>query len=150
YLTYFKDNHFHVYDTRSGTHKNVTELIPHPVWNLRDDRPGIKGPFGFGGWLKGDAAFLVYDEYDVWRVSPDGGMPRKLTSGRDGQSIYRMRRVDFEDPFLGPAKPIMLTITNDYDRQTGYAQLDLRGKVTTLVFEPMSIGRLSKAKNPDM
>src|SRR5690606_26275516 len=84
YLTYFKDNHFHVYDTRSGTHKNVTELIPHPVWNLRDDRPGIKGPFGFGGWLKGDAAFLVYDEYDVWRVSPDGSMPRKLTSGRDG------------------------------------------------------------------
>ncbi len=150
YLTYFKDNHYYVYDTRNRTHTNVSELIPHPVWNTRDDRPGIIGPFGFGGWLKGDVAFLVYDEYDVWRIQPDGSVPRKLTSGRNDQIIYRVQRLDFEDPFIDPAKPIMLTMTNDYDRKTGYAQLDTRGNVSTLIFEPMSIGRLSKAKNAEM
>jgi len=150
YMLYFKNNQFYVVDTQSGSHTNVTENLGVPVYNVRDDRPGIKGPAGFAGWLKGDVGFLIYDEYDVWRLQPDGRNPRKLTNGRENQIIYRVSRVDFEDPFIDPAKPIMLSMTGDNDRQSGYAQLDTRGNVTTLIYEPMNIGRLAKAKNTDM
>src|SRR5690606_37956833 len=63
--------------------------------------------------------------------------------------IYRVTRLDFEDPFIDPAKNIMLTMTGDNDRKTGYAQIDPKGKLSTLVYESMGVGRLAKAKNAD-
>lgn len=149
YITYFKDNHHYVYDTKSGKHTNVTQNLPHPVYNVRDDRPGIIGPAGFAGWIKGDEAFLIYDEYDVWRIDAEGRSPRKLTAGREEQIIYRVQRLNFDDPYIDASKPIMLTMTGDNDRRSGYAQLDPKGTVKTLIFEPMNVGRLVKAKNID-
>ena len=42
------------------------------------------------GWIKGDKEILLYDEYNVWAVKPDGTGARKLTEGEKDETMYRV------------------------------------------------------------
>jgi len=146
YVHYFKDLQHYVYDTRTQKTSHLSANIPQPVHNVRDDRPGVKGPAAPMYWLKGDARMLIHDEFDVWSVLPDGSSPRRLTQGREQKIIYRIVRLSMEEPWLDPAEPLMLSMTGDNDIQSGYASLDLRsGQLRTEIYQPKSIGRLAKA-----
>nr|MDP9107029.1 hypothetical protein [Candidatus Eremiobacteraeota bacterium] len=65
-----------------------------------DDHPAAPPPYGFGGWMTDDLALLIYDRYDVWTASPDGGSPVSLTrgAGRAAQRIYRALRPRTDEP----------------------------------------------------
>jgi dipeptidyl aminopeptidase/acylaminoacyl peptidase len=146
YVHYFKDLKHYLYDTRTQKTVYLSANIPQPVHNVRDDRPGVIGPAAPSYWLKGDARVLLHDEFDVWSVLPDGSSPRRLTQGREQKIIYRIVRLNLEEPALDPAELVMLSMTGDHDMQSGYASLDLRtGQVRTELFEPKSISRLTKA-----
>ena len=53
-----------------------------------DDHPTRPDPYGMAGWLEGDSAVLLYDKYDIWKVSPDGSATRQ-TFGREKELTYR-------------------------------------------------------------
>jgi hypothetical protein len=83
YLLYFKGDQYWTYDIRSGKATNITATIK-AVWIDPDyDTPVRvqKPPSGVGGWLKDDAAVLLYDQHDIWRVAPDGSGGVRLTRG---------------------------------------------------------------------
>ena len=77
HLLYFRDNHFWAYEIDTDTHRNLTAGLPASFVDHDYDTPvrSQQPPLGVGGWLADDKAVLLYDEYDVWAVRPDGGAP---------------------------------------------------------------------------
>ncbi len=146
YLAYFKDKHWWSYSMATGQSINLTQNINTNFWNTRDDHPGIRPAVGFGGWLKGDKEMLLYDEYNIWAVKPDGKAARKITDGEKEEIMFRINRVDFEELFIDDSKTIYLSAYGDKTKKFGYFKLE-NGKVEKLIFEDMSIGRLVKAKD---
>ena len=97
-----------------------------------DDHPAPPPPYGSGGWTPGDAAVLVYDRYDVWRASPDGGSTVPLTrgAGRAAQRVYRVVRPHTDEPesaFVAD-RPVfgrepLLSVLDDRTKARGFATL---------------------------
>jgi dipeptidyl aminopeptidase/acylaminoacyl peptidase len=98
-----------------------------------DDHPAPPPPYGAGGWTPGDRGVLIYDRYDVWLASPDGGAPVALThgAGRAAQRIYRVVRPRTDEPdnafvagrpVFGRA-PYLLSVVDDRTKASGFATL---------------------------
>jgi dipeptidyl aminopeptidase/acylaminoacyl peptidase len=145
WLTYFKDKHWWSYNIATGQNINLTENIKTDFWNVRDDHPASRPAVGMGGWIKDDKEILLYDEYNIWAVKPDGKGARKLTEGEKDETVFRVTRLDFEDPFLDDNKPIFFSAYGDKTKRFGYYKYE-KGKVEKLIFEDAQIGRLVKAK----
>ncbi len=146
WLAYFKDKHWWSYNIATGQNINLTQNIKTDFWNTRDDHPASRPAVGYAGWLKGDKEILLYDEYNVWAVKPDGKGARKITDGEKEEIVYRVTRLDFEDPFIDDSKPIYLTTYGDKTKKTGYAKYE-KGRVDNLIFEDAQVSRLIKAKD---
>lgn len=148
YLLYFKDKKWFAYNIATATTADLTGTIKSDFWNTRDDHPAIKPPFGNGGWIKGDKEVLLYDEYDIWAVKPDGKSSRRLTNGSNQKIVFRVNRVDYEYPYLDDSKPLFFSAYGDTSKYFGYYKYD-KGKVSPLIFENKAINRLAKAKDAD-
>ncbi len=146
YLYYFKDKNWWTYQISTQKNTNITQSIQINFWDTRDDHTASKPAVGLGGWTKNDKEMLVYDEYNIWAIMPDGSSSRKLTVGETDETMYRIVRLDFEDPFIDDTKPIYISAYGDKTKNFGYAKLE-NGKVESLIFENKMINRLSKAKD---
>ncbi len=150
YILYFKDKNWWLYDIYQARHMNMTEKVPAEFTNINDDSPKeVKPPFGFTGWMKDDKAFLVNDEYDVWKIPTDGSQPVRLTEGREQKIVHRFTRIDTEDNFINPALDMYFTTFGDIDKKRGYFRIPVKGKSGLLIHEDRAISGLSKAKNSD-
>lgn len=146
YLYYFRDKHWWTYEIATGRNINITQNIKADFQDLRDDHPATRPPVGMGGWIKGDKEILLYDEYNIWAVQPDGSGGRKLTQGEKEEILFRIYRVDFEEPYLDDSKPIYLSAYGDKTKKYGYYKYE-NVSTTKLIFEELSISRLTKAKD---
>jgi len=81
FLIYFKDKNWFTYNISTEQNTNITASIKSSFWNTKDDHPATKPPFGIEGWIKGDKEVLLYDEYNIWAIAPDGSSARKITEG---------------------------------------------------------------------
>lgn len=92
-----------VMDLRTRAVRNVSQAVPFPVHDELDDRPDHPPAYGSAGWLKGDAAFLIYDRFDIWAVDPAGVRPpRNLTEGVGRAQQIQFRYVNPERGGGGP------------------------------------------------
>jgi dipeptidyl aminopeptidase/acylaminoacyl peptidase len=145
YLYYFKEKNWWIYTIATDQNTNITAGIKSDFWNTRDDHTATKPPFGMGGWIKGDKEILLYDEYNIWAVKPDGKGARKLTNGENEEIMFRIVRTDFEEPFIDDAAAIYLSAYGDKTKKSGYYKLE-KGKTEKLIFEDLMMNRLFKAK----
>ena len=146
WLAYFKDNHWWSYNVATGENLNLTQNIKTDFWNVRDDHPASRPAVGNGGWIKGDKEILLYDEYNVWAVKPDGKGARKLTEGEKAETVFRISRMDFEDAFIDDSKPVYLSTYGDKTKKTGLYKYE-KGKTNELLMEDAQLGRMQKAKD---
>lgn len=146
YLLYFRQGDWHSYDIREGRHVNLTEDLD-PRFNNFNRVTGreFDPPFGSGQWAEGDEWVLIYDEFDVHRLAPDGGHAERLTEGRDREVRYRQQRLDWEDEALDPGEPFYLSMFGEPTKERGYARVAPDGAVQTLIYQPAMITRLGKA-----
>lgn len=146
YLYYFRDKHWWVYEIATSRNINITQNIKADFQDLRDDHPATRPPVGVGGWIKGDKEILLYDEYNVWAVKPDGSGGRKLTQGEKDEIMFRVYRVDFEETYLDDSKALYFSAYGDKSKKYGYYKYE-NGNTEKLIFEDLSISRLTKAKD---
>lgn len=90
YLTYVKDLHWWVYDIGKGIHTDLTSQLKIPFHKLDFDWAGEIPMYGNPGWTVNDQSMLVYDQYDIWEISPDGQQQKRLTHGRENETIFRL------------------------------------------------------------
>lgn len=156
YLMWLKDDQYYAYDTESGTTTNLSADIPTSVVDQDNDLTiDQKPPFGTAGWTDEDRAVLIYDEYDVWRVTPDGAETERLTHGRPDSVRYRYTDLTDEEPgapdSIPTDAPIYWDLYNEWTEEHGYARSDDLGAAPErLIWQPRSIGWLMRADDADV
>lgn len=90
YLTYFKDANWWVYDMAKESHTNLTKKLSTYFYNKDYDRPSEGAPYGNPGWTVDDSTLFLYDQYDIWELTPDGSSAIRLTNGRENQIKFRI------------------------------------------------------------
>ena len=156
YLLWLEDDQYYAYDTQEGTTTNIsadipTSLVDQDVDLTIDQKP----PFGTAGWTAEDQSVLIYDEYDVWRVTPDGAEAERLTNGRPDSVQYRYTDLTDEDPgepdVIPGDAPIYWDLYNEWTEEHGYARSDDLGDAPErLLWQPKSIGWLMRADDADV
>ncbi|MCI9844567.1 prolyl oligopeptidase family serine peptidase [Flavobacterium pectinovorum] len=95
YIAYFKDDHWWVYNIKAKSHTNITAITKGnfcgKVYKLV-----TSSPYGNPGWTTDDAEILLYDQYDLWAIKPDGSSFRRLTHGRESAIQYRIADIPFK------------------------------------------------------
>lgn len=89
YIAYFKDKNWWSYNIKTNIHTCVTKSIDAAFNKSLSDRLDDHRAYGFGGWTtKGQ--MMVYDQFDIWLISPDGRKNQKLTTGENTGIRHRI------------------------------------------------------------
>ncbi|MBZ4040937.1 MULTISPECIES: alpha/beta hydrolase family protein [Flavobacterium] len=89
FITYFKEENWWVYDVLLQTHTNLTAKIGVKFMS-KNQTLVPESTCGSPGWSINDKEILIYDEFDIWAVAPDGNNFRRLTRGRESKIIFRI------------------------------------------------------------
>ncbi len=83
YLSYYDQatRAWFSYRVADGKTIDLTSKLPVKFHREDWDSPSEPGAHGSAGWTDGDKALLLYDEYDIWEVKPDGSGARNVTQG---------------------------------------------------------------------
>ncbi len=132
---------------------NLTKDLKVAFYDEEDDHPTLPYPYGFGGFdAKGDA--LIYDQFDVWKVSFTGKeKPKNITkNGRKNNVEYRTQRLDPEQKNNASYTRNGLLITS-FDKTTkasGFYVLN-KGKLEEkIIAKDFVITRYQKARDVDV
>jgi dipeptidyl aminopeptidase/acylaminoacyl peptidase len=163
YVLAFKDKKWWSMGTGDGKMTDLTGGIVGPAnkkpvafYNEEHDTPDEPGSYGSAGWTKDSKSALIYDEFDVWSVAPDGSASRKLTNGRASKLQFRVVRLDAPDPEedrgIDPAKPLLFRVEDVETRETGFYSLASfsGGEPQKLLMGPRNYRALGKAKDADV
>ncbi len=163
YVLFLQDGHFWTVNVATKAVVNITASAPVSFINEESDQTGpAKPPFGTAVWAKDDAAILLYDKYDLWRVAPNGSGAARLTNGAAEQIRCRLVRLDqaggrreYGPPpvpteGLDLGKPVYLSLFGEWTKKSGYARLLPGGEITRLLWLDRSISGLAKAKNAEV
>jgi dipeptidyl aminopeptidase/acylaminoacyl peptidase len=149
YLLYLENDQFWAYDVTTREATNITKNIKTSFVNHESDATvQQKPPFGVAGWTKNDAEVILYDKFDLWRVSPDGARATRLTDGAAEQVRHRYVRLDPDEESIDLEKPVYLSQFGIWSKKSGYALLRPGAAAPErLVWADKSIERLAKASD---
>ena len=155
YLCYAKDRHWWVYDIQKKTSLNLTSTSEVSFFEEDTDRPEEDEPYGIGGWTN-NGEIILYDKYDLWKISLDGKVKMRLTNGREQKKIYRARTFGSsvsdgsperrKDP-LDLKEGFLLTTANKETSEEGLSYWNSKSGIKDLVWGNKKILVTKKAKN---
>lgn len=142
-------------DTQTGTSTDLTGGMSVPFHDVLDDHPDALRPYGAAGWTEGDAAFVVYDEFDVWAIDPAGARaPRNLTEGRGRATDTRFRIIDLDadDPFVPSGEDVLLSAFHATTKASGVYRdrFDRERPPEVLITGDARFAGVTKAKDADV
>jgi dipeptidyl aminopeptidase/acylaminoacyl peptidase/peroxiredoxin len=123
YLLWFGDDYqWWALDTATGERRDLTSGIGLPFHRHDDDHPAPDSPYGSAGWTTDDAAVLLYDEFDVWQVSPATGQAVCVTDGLGRQQRLRLRLQSLprDDDSLWLPRELLLSAVHVDTMQSGF------------------------------
>lgn len=91
YFAYFKDGSWWIYNFQKDSHKNITAGIKSN-FTAKELSLVPESICGSPGWTQNDKEILLYDQFDVWVVSPEGNSFKRLTKGRESDIIFRIAK----------------------------------------------------------
>ncbi len=150
FLVYYRNGNWSLVETASGEVRKLTHGLPVPFSNEDWDYPADVPGYGVAGWMKGSEAVLIYDKYDIWQFSTDGGEPVCLTGqlGRDEKLRFRVRKLDREKEYLEPGERLVLSAYHDLEKYTAVYSMKVGRKgVKRLADGPKKYSVLAKAKD---
>ena len=152
YLVWLADDHYWSYDTATGERVCLTDGLGTSFVDLEDDHTvDQKPPHGTGGWLAGDAAILLHDEHDIWRVAPDGSGGERVTWGADDNVQHRRVRLDLDEDAIDPEAPQFFSLYDDWGERFGIGRAPrLGGEIERLVWDEARFGGLQKAEDAEV
>ncbi|TPG63803.1 prolyl oligopeptidase family serine peptidase [Hymenobacter nivis] len=138
--------------TRKTT--NLTAKTGVAMADEENDSPDDAQPYGIAAWAKDDAALLVHDRYDLWKIDPKTGAATNFTGGlgRRGKLIFRYRMAAEKQKFVEPKEDLMLLVQDETTKQWGYYKKNLAsaGAPQRLALGPYGYSPLMQAKNADV
>jgi dipeptidyl aminopeptidase/acylaminoacyl peptidase len=155
YLLYFDegDGNWFSYRIADGTKTNLTARLPVKFYDEGHDTPDLPGSLGTAGWTDGDKAVLLYDEFDIWEIRPDGSGARMITNGegRKQHLQFRYRPLDTERKTVPTNQPLLLSTVDDETKATGFYRVAYSGGAPEkIMMIDKRVGVPVKAKNADV
>lgn len=153
YLLFYDGKDWNTLSVPEGRKTNLTAGLGVKFWREDHDTPNTPFPYGSAGWTKDDKFVLLYDQYDIWQVAPDGSGAKNLTDGlgRREKIEFRYVRLDPEERGIDPSKPLLLRAENDWTKDTGFYRDRINGGLPEkLIMAPKSLGNPVKAKDADV
>ncbi|MEM8527483.1 MAG: prolyl oligopeptidase family serine peptidase [Bacteroidota bacterium] len=130
------DSAWFAYEVASEQLRQITNNEIVTYYSEIHDTPSHPYPYGIAGWTENDRYILVNDRYDIWKIDPKGNeKPIKLTNGRVNKTRYRYLRLDPEERNIDLSQPILLNVFDEKSKGSGYATLDAKSVLKTLVFD---------------
>jgi dipeptidyl aminopeptidase/acylaminoacyl peptidase len=147
------DSSWYCYGIKSKQTVNLTHHLPVRFVNEEHDTPDEPGSFGLMGWEDKDQSLYLYDQFDIWRMDPEGKRPAECVTGsygRKGQLSIRYNSLDPEEKYLDPKKEYLFSVTNEKNKQSGYVRFRLSTpQIRSIVMDNCKYAGVSKAKNAD-
>ncbi len=147
YLLYLENDNWYAVDVKTRAAVNITKNVKTSfVDHESDETVKQKPPFGVAGWTKNDADVILYDKFDLWKISSDGSRATRLTDGAAEQVRHRYVKLDADSEYIDLDKPVYLSLFGIWTKKSGYAALQPGSTAPQrLVFEDKSVERLAKA-----
>ncbi len=159
YLTYFKDKNWWVYDIYKDTHNCITNGLNVAFENIELESTGVVSPFGNPGWIQEDTHLLIYDQYDIWLISPDGSDRKRITNGRKNKTTFRIYKSDselglgigngdnwFSSKGYSSEDGILITSLNNYNLNNGLWNWNKKSGMFKYVEKGLKLSPLSNIK----
>jgi dipeptidyl aminopeptidase/acylaminoacyl peptidase len=156
YLLYFDGKDWNTVSVPDGKKTNLTASLGVKFFNEDTDTPGTPAAYGNAGWTKDGKSLLIYDRYDIWRVSPDGADAKNITAGFGRAHDLRLRyiRTETDNPrerWIDGTKPVMLQAESLKTFETGFFRGSLDGgEPKQLMMAPKYMTAPVKAKDADV
>jgi dienelactone hydrolase len=155
YVLYFDEEKGHWYSFRAadGTRTDLTGALPVKFAQEDHDTPDLPPSYGSAGWTDGDKSVLLYDQFDIWEIRPDGTGARMVTAGegRKQHVAFRYRSLDPDERTISAGHPLLLSAVNQDTRASGFYRASLTGTAAPekLLMLDKAVGAVTKAKNAD-
>ena len=155
YLLNFDGKDWNTVSVPDGKKVNLTASLGQKFFNEETDTPSVPGPYGNAGWTKDGNSVLIYDRYDIWRISPDGTGAKNITAGYGRAHDIRLHYVrtdtDTRDRGIDPTKPLLLSGENLTTRDQGFFRGSIDGgEPKQLTMAAKSFSAPVKAKDADV
>jgi len=139
HFLYYDDGHFHTYEMATGTSFNITRDAPTRFFDEEDDHNVVEPPVRPIGWIKGGAAVLLRDNWDIWKVPVHGG------------DYSRRFQLDPEEKGIDLSVPVFFSAYGEWAKKAGFARLDPDESSTRiLLWDDASYYNLLKARDADV
>jgi dienelactone hydrolase len=140
------EGHWFSYSLRTGRTINITKNIPFRLNSPYGVYASFSGAEGIAGWFDDASAVLVYDNYDIWKVDPNGIKPPvniTLGYGRRHHTIFRILDLDTNKQHFNCFKindTLVLSAFNTISKFSGFSKLELgqNNKLINLPMYPLS------------
>lgn len=152
YIAYFKAKQWWVYDIDRDNHRCLTEGFKTVLENIDLDRIATVPPYGSPGWLQDDSQLIIYDQNDIWLLSPDGKKKSRITNGAETNKTYRLYKSSFViNASLGPGEPwfgsraynetdgLLISSTDNENLDNGLHMWTSKAGLTSFMNKPMAI-----------
>jgi dipeptidyl aminopeptidase/acylaminoacyl peptidase len=154
YLAWYDSAGYWSYTLATGSRTHLSAKVPTDLTDPDWDTPAEFKPMAdLAGWTKDDAAFLVFDAHDLWRLAADGTRATRLTNNAPDDvqaSNVRLDRNPDDPPGIDASRPIYLTLYGRHSKKGGFARVMPNGTVERLVYDDARYGRLAKADSADV
>ncbi len=137
------DKGWYLYETSTGSERNITKDLPAIFWDDEDDTPSIPQPCSHPIWFEDESQFILGSKYDLWLFDPKGiNPPEQLTEGVGKSNSIRFR-VETElfyhsddnskngisnDRLLSYDEPLYISSFNKINKEGGLYLKDLKNK----------------------
>lgn len=157
YVAYFKDKNWWIYDIYKNTNKCITAGLNITFENIEEVYNGTIAPFGSPGWLEDDSKIILYDQFDIWLLTPDGNEKVKLTNGRNSKTTFRVYDSGIPNKAIASgngwfsSKPysakngIFITSLNNYNLDKGFWNYNKKFGITKFLEKGKALTHLGKS-----
>lgn len=158
YINYYREGDWWVYDIARKNHTNITQKLRN-TWDTTDnDSANAVMVYGNPGWSKDSKNVLLYDAFDLWAISSDGSVSKRLTDGRQRNIRFTIDASEFGNNVLGNysgrsasscdlSAKLLIEAFDFYGCSTGYFSWSTPTGLHPLAFNNSSIDKLIKARN---
>jgi dipeptidyl aminopeptidase/acylaminoacyl peptidase len=152
FVLYFNKRSWHLYDVKSGTTRNLTDALKIPFYEEEEDRPQEPRPYGSGGWLEDGSTVLLYDRFDIWKISSLKNEAVNLTAGEGRKTglTFRILRLDPEQKSLKKDQPLLLSAYHNREKfKAFYGASVAKEGVRRLLEDKKTFNFVAKARKSD-
>ena len=134
YVVYYEssDSSWHSYNINTYESYSITKSINVKLGDELFDLPAQPNPYGFGSWTENDEYVLIYDRYDIWKISLNKNeAPFNLTNSRNNKIIFRYIRLEEDKEYLGKNEKFLLRGVNEETYSEAFYFADLNTGVNS-------------------